>query len=141
MNPQILLSESDARRLRLLLGSAPKGLDAASMAWLRDELDRARIVPDAEVPDDVVTLGSIVELEDLGDGEVDTFTLVLPAEADPAQGRISLLAPLGMGMLGFRAGDEFEWPVPAGKARYRVRRLLGRTGQVGQRESGVAAGS
>src|SRR5690606_30440059 len=126
-------------RLRLLVTGTPKGLDAASIQWLRDELERARIVPDSEVPDDVITLGSIVELEDLSDGEVDTYTLVLPGEADPAQGKISLLAPLGMGMVGFRAGDEFEWPVPAGTVRYRVRRLLGRTGQVGQGEPGIAA--
>jgi regulator of nucleoside diphosphate kinase len=65
-----------------------------------------------------------VEIEDLSDGEVSTFTLVLPSEANPAAGRISLLAPLGMGMIGYREGDEFEWPLPAGTARYRVRRVL-----------------
>ncbi len=126
MNPQIVISETDARRLRVLLSSAPKSVDASSLNWLRAELERARVVPDNEVPDDVVTLGSVVEIEDLSDGEVDTFTLVLPSEADASKGRISLLAPLGMGMLGFREGDEFEWPVPSGTARFKIRRLLGR---------------
>jgi regulator of nucleoside diphosphate kinase len=125
MNPQIVVSESDARRLRLVLSTAPKGLDPESMVWLQQELDRARIVPDNEIPADVICLHSVVELEDLSDGEVDTFTLVLPADADPSRGKISLLAPLGMGMLGFRQGDEFEWPVPGGTARFRVRRILG----------------
>ncbi len=124
MNPQIILAESDARRLRTLLNSPPKGLDRDSLDWLRQEMEHARIVPDGQVPEDVITLNSTAEIEDLTDGEVDTFTLVDPSEANPAHGKVSLLAPLGMGMIGFRAGDEFEWPLPGGTARYRIRRLV-----------------
>lgn len=123
-NPQIVLSESDAHHLRILVANPPKGVDGASIDWLRAELDRARVVPDDQVPGDVVSLHSTVEVEDLTDGEIDTYTVVLPAEANPAQGRISMLAPLGMGMIGYRAGSEFEWPVPAGMARYRIHRIV-----------------
>lgn len=134
MNPQIVVTESDARRLRLLVGTdgLRRGPDAASLEWLERELDRARVVSDSEVPEDVITLNSEVELEDLEDGEVDTYTVVLPSEADANRKRVSVLAPLGMGMLGFREGDHFEWPVPSGTARYRVRRLLKRTTASGQ---------
>lgn len=44
-------------------------------------------------------------------------------EQDAARGRISVLAPLGMAMLGYRVGDEFEWPVPHDTMRVRVHRL------------------
>jgi regulator of nucleoside diphosphate kinase len=69
-------------------------------------------------------MNSTVELEDLEDGEILTYTLVFPENADIESGRISILAPLGMAMLGFKVGDEFEWPVPAGTLRVRVRRLV-----------------
>jgi regulator of nucleoside diphosphate kinase len=139
MNPQLILSETDARRVRVLLSSPPRGLEPEGLERLRREVENARIVPDNEVPEDVITVNSIVEIEDLEDGEVDTYTLVLPAEANPSQGKISLVAPLGMGMLGYREGDEFEWPVPGGTARYRVRKLLGNAAREGRSQTVAAA--
>lgn len=133
MNPQLILRESDVRCLHRLLGAPErrKGLDAASLTWLEGELARAQIVADDLCPEDVVTLNSIVELEDLTDGEVETYALVLPGEADPGRNRVSVLAPLGMGMLGYRVGDEFEWPIPTGTARFKVRRLAGTVAETG----------
>lgn len=124
MKPQILLSESDARRVRLLAGSS-KGLDPTCLGWLREAIDRAEVVADGEVPEDVISLHSPVEVEDLETGEIDSFMLVMPAEADPARGRISFLAPLGRAMLGIREGDCFECHAPGGKTSHRVRRVLG----------------
>ena len=128
MTQQIIVTETDANRLRPLLESAPLTQDCnrASLNRLKLELDRARIVGDTELPSDVIGMNSTVEVEDLTDGEVLTFTLVYPEQADIAEGRISILAPLGMAMLGYREGDEFEWPVPAGTMRVRVRKLINR---------------
>ncbi|HHY86488.1 MAG TPA: nucleoside diphosphate kinase regulator [Verrucomicrobia bacterium] len=124
MNHNIIISDTDARRLRDLLEKAPRNGADELLNRLAGELDRAHIVPQAELPEDVVALGSTVELEDLEDGEVMTYTLTLPGEADASAGRISVLAPLGTGMLGYRVGDEFEWPVPTGTVKMRIRRKL-----------------
>jgi regulator of nucleoside diphosphate kinase len=126
MNQTIIVSDNDERRLRQLLEvHRPAGPDEiANLKRLTGELDRARIVPHDEMPPDVVMLGSTVELVDLDDGQKQTFTLALPQQADVTEGRISILAPLATGMLGFRAGDEIEWPVPAGTARVRIRRIV-----------------
>jgi regulator of nucleoside diphosphate kinase len=43
--------------------------------------------------------------------------LVLPAEADLDAGRISILTPVGAGLIGMRAGDEIDWPCPDGRPR------------------------
>lgn len=128
MNTTIIITETDARRLRpLVQNSKPgSGADADSINRLRIELDRAKIVPDDQLPEDVIAMNSTVELEDLTDGEILTFTLVYPEKADAAAGKISVLAPLGTAMLGYRVGDEIEWPVPAGTVRVRVRKLLER---------------
>ena len=119
MTLPIYITENDARRLRPLLESVPlqKGLDADNLQRLRTELERAHIVSETELPADVITMNSTVELEDLEDGDRFTYTLVFPEHADVDQGRISILAPLGMAMLGYRVGDTFEWPVPQGRIR------------------------
>jgi regulator of nucleoside diphosphate kinase len=128
MNQPIYITDRDARRLRPLIEakSAAKGAEAENLKRLQSELDRAQVVPEHEVPAGVITMNTTVELEDLTDGEVSTFTLVFPEDADVDQGRISILAPLGTAMLGYRVGDEVEWPVPSGTIRVRVRRLVGR---------------
>lgn len=38
--------------------------------------------------------------------------------------RISVLAPLGTALLGYRAGDTVEWDVPAGRRRYRIVKVV-----------------
>ena len=65
-------------------------------------------------------MNSRAELVDLESGERMEFTLVLPADANINDGKISVLAPLGTAMLGYRVGDEFEWPVPYGVRRLKV---------------------
>jgi len=120
MNLPITISERDAWRLRKLVQTN----DPEAVERLKTELDRAQIVPDQELPADVIAMNSTVELEDLDDGEILTYTLVFPENADIETGKISILAPLGMAMLGFKVGDQFEWPVPAGTLHVRVRRLV-----------------
>ena len=88
------------------------------MSSLAAELVRAEIVDARDIPTDVITMNSRAELVDLNTGERMEFTLVFPNEAQIEAGKISVLAPLGTAMLGYRVGDEFEWNVP-----YAVRRL------------------
>ena len=90
---------------------------------LLEELDRAVIVDPVEIPNDVITMNSRADLLDLESGETLTFTLVFPADANVEEGKISVLAPIGAGMLGYRVEDEFEWNVPAGVRRMRVTRV------------------
>jgi regulator of nucleoside diphosphate kinase len=87
---------------------------------LLEELKRAVIVDPKEVPSDLITMNSRADLLDLESGETLSFTLVFPADANVEEGKISVLAPIGAGMLGYRVDDEFEWKVPAGVRRMRV---------------------
>ena len=84
------------------------------------ELERARIATFDEVPENVVTIHSRVQVLDLVSGQRRELTLVLPAESDALAGRISVLAPVGTALLGYRAGDVVEWRVPGGLRRMRI---------------------
>jgi regulator of nucleoside diphosphate kinase len=90
---------------------------------LENELKRARIVAPEEVPPDVITINTRAEFLDLETGERLEFTVVLPIDANINDGKISVLAPLGTAMLGYRVGDEFVWHVPHGLRRLKVIKL------------------
>lgn len=122
----IFVTEEDAGRLRtLLVGVRERSVrDREHLQQLDDELDRARVVPASEIPPDVVTMNSELALRDLDTGEEMVFRIVFPSEANADQHRISVLAPLGTAVLGYRAGDAIEWVVPGGARRLRIERVL-----------------
>ena len=121
-NRNIIMSAADHADLRVVITSGGKisARTRAELKALENELDRARIVAPEAIPADVITMNSRAELVDLDTGERMEFTLVFPIEANIAEGKISVLAPLGTAMLGYRVGDEFEWTVPYGLRRLKV---------------------
>ena len=122
----IYITEFDMKRLRELIVEA-KRLDRRGSEYLEGlegELSRGILVAPADVPPDVVTMNSRVSLVDLDTGEEMVWTLVFPNEADVAQSKISVLAPIGTAMLGYRVGDTFEWKVPDGIRRLQVKSVL-----------------
>jgi regulator of nucleoside diphosphate kinase len=123
MTEKILhISETDRFRIQLLLtGLAADPRTNKLTARLRDELARSQTVPQRSA--DVAGLESIVDVCDLDSGEVDRFTLTLPEQANAAEGRLSILAPLGTALLGYSEGDEFSWEMPGGIRRLRIERV------------------
>jgi regulator of nucleoside diphosphate kinase len=98
-------------------------LDLARLGNLKDaahlapELDRADIVPFRTVPPDVVTMNSRVAFEDETAGEFRIVTIVYPQEADPSEGKVSVMAPVGSALLGLSVGQSIEWCFPDGRPR------------------------
>lgn len=88
------------------------------------ELERAIVVSPKDVPPDVVTMNSRVVLRDLDTSERMEYTLVFPKDANVENGAISVLAPVGTAILGYAKGDVVEWPVPSGKRRIQIEKLL-----------------
>jgi regulator of nucleoside diphosphate kinase len=95
----------------------------ADLNALAQELERAVTVQPHEVPGDVITMNSRAEMLDLDTREAVTFTLVFPSRANIDEEKISVLAPIGAGMLGYRVGDVFEWKVPGGIRRMKVTKI------------------
>jgi regulator of nucleoside diphosphate kinase len=122
-NREIRITASDMERLRELIEDAKRGdpRKAMELKDLEAELDRAILVPDDRMPSDVVQMHSEAHLVDEDTGEEIVCELVFPGEADITHMRVSVLAPVGTAMLGFRAGDRFEWQVPAGTRRLMVK--------------------
>ncbi|MDR4494123.1 MAG: nucleoside diphosphate kinase regulator [Nitrospirales bacterium] len=124
----IYITKFDLNRLTELLevGLTFRGNNSESqhLDGLKEELDRAHIVSSKDIPPDVVTMNSRVRLSDISKGNEQVYTIVFPRDADAATGRISVLAPVGTAILGYRVGDMVEWPVPAGKRKLRIEEVL-----------------
>lgn len=123
---KLIISNVDHDQLNSLFFSrlALAFSDRAYLKSLRHELNIARIVHREEIPSDVVTMNSTVRIRDVQSNEIDTYTLVFPQDADIAEGKLSILAPIGTAILGYRVGDLVQWQVPSGRVRFRIEELV-----------------
>lgn len=123
-NNRIVVTRSDLERLRAILGARSGSTrDREHLLDLHAELEQARVVSEDEVTSDVVTLQSQVRVRDRETGVASDYTVVSPAQADVRSGHVSVLAPLGTALLGYREGDEVEWQMPGGFRRLRIERV------------------
>ena len=118
----IVLREADYLRMQQLVESSRRfgQRDAQSLEELEQELERANVVKPGEIPKDVVTMNSRVRVRDMDNGRETTYQIVFPHQADVAKNRISVLAPIGTGLLGYSTGTRIEWQVPSGVRRFRI---------------------
>ena len=86
-------------------------------AMLLAEIERAEIHNHASLPSDVVTIGSEVEFLEVAADRTRTVQIVLPVDADIEAGRISVLTPIGAGLIGLSAGQAIDWPDLEGRER------------------------
>jgi regulator of nucleoside diphosphate kinase len=122
----IYITDFDHNRLSNLLNGAGSWnkKDKNYLTRLEEELEWAQVVSPKEIPGDVVTMNSQARVRDLDSSEEMIVTLVFPTEADYERGRLSILAPIGTALLGYRAGDTVEWEVPAGVRRLKIEQVL-----------------
>lgn len=124
--PDIIITDFDLKRLKAILESPSfhAGRDKEHLVDLGKELEKAIVVKPEEVPPDVITMNSKVSVRDMQSGEQKEYTLVFPHQADVTQGKISVLAPIGTALLGYKAGDTVELAVPDGTRVLKVESVL-----------------
>lgn len=106
--PRIQLDKTLVGRLEALAASMMRRSPDVGER-LFDEIARAKLVDPDRMRDDVVTIGSEVTFRDLGTDRQQTVCLVFPEDADINQGRISVLTPVGVALLGLSPGAVISW--------------------------------
>lgn len=86
-------------------------------AMLLAEIERATLHEANDIPHDVVTMNAMIDFVDEAGGATRTVQLVYPAEADIAAGRVSIMTPVGAGLIGLRQGQSILWPDRDGNQR------------------------
>ncbi len=122
----IVVTQTDLSRLQNLIIETRRVemRKTEYLEQLENELTRAIIVHSNEIPSDVITMNSTATLLDTITNDEMQVTLVYPDNANVDEGKISVLAPIGTAMIGYKTGDIFEWQVPDGIRRLKVVQVL-----------------
>jgi regulator of nucleoside diphosphate kinase len=121
-NLSIMVTDDDINRLRRLVRSLRYSLfrDQLQLEALEQTLESAEVMFGERIPRDVIRMNSSIRVLDLATRKKERYTLVFPDNADISTGRISVLAPVGIALLGRRQGDVIEAKVPGGARRLSV---------------------
>ena len=122
----IFITQFDFDRLTKVIKtySPQNDFDQENIERLIYDLERATILDSKDMPANVVTMNSKVYLRDVDSRQETIFTLVFPQDADMAENKISVLAPVGSAVLGYKAGDTIEWKVPARIKRLKIESVI-----------------
>jgi regulator of nucleoside diphosphate kinase len=110
---QIIVSTADYERLTDLANASMERLPEVAQELL-DELERAQIVDESQLPADVVRMGSTATFKS-DDGQTRTFKLVYPADESLDEHRISIMTPIGTALIGLGKGQSISWTARDGK--------------------------
>lgn len=114
--PSIHMIDVEADALAELALGVEKRMPQVS-ELLTEEISRATIHSAAAIPRDIVTMSSRVDFLDEANGAVRSIELVYPQDADIDAGRLSILTPVGAGLIGLRRGQSITWPDRDGHER------------------------
>lgn len=121
-NNQLVLRKDDYKLLISYLngGYRKTAFDRRNAEELHAELKKAKLVNKDDFPVDVVRLNSTVRIKTDGKDEIMELMLVTPDKADIKERKISIMAPIGTALIGFRKGQKVKWQVPAGKRTFTI---------------------
>ncbi|MDX9924015.1 MAG: nucleoside diphosphate kinase regulator [Ignavibacteriaceae bacterium] len=125
MKKQIYITDFDMKRFKWLSDNSYKfdEMYKKNIYELEKELKDAIVVEPKDIPADVVTMNSKFKIKDLETDKESEYTLVFPFDADIEQNKLSIFAPIGIAVIGYKSGDTIEWTVPSGKRRIKIEEI------------------
>tara|TARA_B100000886_G_C20216846_1_gene404755 strand:+ start:33 stop:506 length:474 start_codon:yes stop_codon:yes gene_type:complete len=100
-----------------------QGLLELRISKLEETLSNARIINESNIDHSKVLILSTIEVKNLSNNSIMTYTLVAESEADLGRGKISINSPIGKGLLGKKRGDKAIIPVPSGKIELEILKI------------------
>ena len=87
---------------------------------LQQTIRTATVVGDDEITTEKVSIGTIVKVKDMEDGETYEYAIVGANEADPYEDKISNESPVGAALLGAKRNQVITIEVPMGTLKYKI---------------------
>ena len=114
---EIIISKEQFKKISDLILNNP----TPAAEQLEEELGRAIVVEDHQIPQNIVMMNSQVTFVEIESGKKNTVTLVYPNESNINENKVSILAPIGIALIGLSVGQNIEWILPTGKkSNYQV---------------------
>lgn len=120
MKPIPVLTLTDYQLLRELTKGSQNSTSKKEIMQLSQELDRAIVNKDGILDNNIVRINSFVEIEDTKAKQRMKIQIVLPALSNIKEGKVSVIAPLSIALIGFKENDEVDWEMPAGVKSLRI---------------------
>lgn len=114
MKPTPVLTITDYNILRELVKNAKDSTNIREIALLTQELDRAIINKEGLFDQSIVRMNSHVVIEEVNTKQQMKIQIVMPSQSNIKEGKVSILAPLCVAIIGFKENDEVEWQLPSG---------------------------
>ena len=123
---QIIISKQDSTRIHNAIRDAKlnNSIKKEDAEKLLAELHSAKIVPSEEIPQDVVTMNSIVKIHFENNTKFIQFQLVYPHLANIKENKISIFSSVASALIGYRVGDEIDWVIPAGMTKIIIDEII-----------------
>lgn len=90
------------------------------IANLEAKLRYAKIIDESEIDTKTVQVGNTVKVLDIEFNEEVEYTIVGSTEVDLSQNKISNESPIGAALIGAKKGEEVEFKIPDGTAKYKI---------------------
>jgi regulator of nucleoside diphosphate kinase len=114
MKPTPVLTITDYNILRELVKNAKDSTNIREIALLIQELDRAIVNKEDIFDESIIRMNSHATVEDTKTKQQMKIQIVMPSQSNIKEGKVSILAPLSVAIIGFKENDEVEWQLPAG---------------------------
>ncbi|MEZ4900208.1 MAG: nucleoside diphosphate kinase regulator [Saprospiraceae bacterium] len=122
----LIINRLDYARIKKSINDAKQSASISNMEAekLLKELDVAEIVDPEAVPNNVVTMNSIVKISFLHNDKQVQLQIVYPDQANLKKQKVSIFSPVATALIGYKVADEIEWVVPTGLTRIRIDEII-----------------
>jgi regulator of nucleoside diphosphate kinase len=125
MRQPMIITERDYQQLMRLMELASLSSKMPKVTnRLFKNLLAAQLLPQTEIDSKVVTMNSRVRLKDVKSKREAEITVSYPQDAEPGEGRISVLSEIGLALLGRRENDIVSWNTPGGVGVFEVEKVV-----------------
>ena len=123
---EIIMNSLDTTRIRERIREVKAGnaYSPTEIEKLVAELNKAKIMEPTQIPGDVITMHSIVKVKYINNHKEFTLQLVYPEEANIKENKVSIFAPIGIALLGYRKGDIIDWKTPGGDFKIKIEDIV-----------------
>lgn len=114
MKPTPVLTLTDYNILRKLVKNAKDTTNIREIALLTQELDRAIVNKEDVLDQAIIRINSYAIIEDINSKQQMKIQIVMPSQSNLKEGKVSVLAPLSIAIIGFKENDQVDWLLPSG---------------------------